>query len=41
MIPDEKKDELELIRDRIKDLEDKIKLKYEKKGMKNKKIKIK
>ena len=41
MIPDEKKDELEIIRDRIKDLEEKLKLKYEKKGMKNKKIKIK
>jgi hypothetical protein len=41
MIPDEKKDELEIIQDRIKDLEEKLKLKYEKKGMKNKKIKIK
>ena len=41
MIPDEKKDELEMIRDRIKDLEEKLKLKYAKKGMKDKKIKIK
>ena len=41
MIPDEKKDELEIIRDRVKDLEEKLKLKYEKKGMKGKKIKIK
>ena len=40
MIP-EQKDELELIRERINNLEDKLKLKYEKKGMKDKKIKIK
>ena len=40
MIPDEKKDELELIRERIKDLEEKLKLKYKQKGMANKKIKI-
>ena len=40
MIPDEKKDELEIIRDRVKDLEEKLKLKYESKVKKNKKIKI-
>ena len=40
MIPDEKKDELEIIREHIKELEEQLKLKYERKGMKDKKIKI-
>ena len=41
MIPDEKKDELEIMRERVKDLEDQLKLKYQKKGKPYKKIKIK
>ena len=41
MIPDEKKDELEIIRERVKELEEQLKLKYQKKGKPYKKIKIK
>ena len=37
---DKKPDELELIRGRIKELEDQLKMKYLKKGLKNKKIKV-
>ena len=37
---DKKPDELELIRGRVKDLEEKLRLKYVKKGLKDKKIKL-
>ena len=37
---DKKPDELELIRERVKKLEDQLRLKYLKKGLKDKKIKV-